>query len=120
MKSTVFKSWCSTQNVGKRKGVRPCIVPASKSLPNDLLLTAQGSSIKVSLLKNGEHIRSLTGGHVDSRVTSMRHASGTNFIVSTGLNGSMVIWDLVEGKATAGFQVDEHLVGVEIGKFEKT
>lgn len=55
MKQIGMKPWCSTQNTGKSRAVRPLIAKIrSEGTDQNVLITAQGSCLKVCQLDTGE------------------------------------------------------------------
>lgn len=127
-KKSVLTNWISPTTTGKYDSVKPLILP-----DENLLLSANGSAIKIVNLSTGNMINSLIGGHNNSKITDIKLFSSNTYssssaalaaedvrIISTGSNGSVVLWNLYNFSAICGFKIDlgensgNKLLGIEM------
>lgn len=108
MKQIGMKPWCSTQNTGKSRAVRPLIAKIrSEGTDQNVLITAQGSCLKVCQLDTGEVLYQLNGGHQNSRIVTLTHVKqDSRFAISCAKNGSLVCWNLLTKKPIFGSKLE--------------
>ena len=82
-----MQKFIETEQSSRSKATRPLILPKY-----NLILTCKSSSINVSNLSSGTPIKTLSNGHTNSYIVSIKNYK--HLIISASKNGAIVAWNL--------------------------